>query len=210
MSRVAEARRRAGQRFARLVTDVVVRQPALWRLFRPLVQRYFTGLAPRWEAMRNPSHLVPFKAGLESIDPPRRALDLGTGTGAAARAIAERFPECEVVGVDLAPGMLEEARRLLPPELAGRVRFEQTDGAALPFADGTFDLVGLANMIPFFDEIARVTAPAGSAVFGFSAGPATPIYVPPERLRSELGPRGFRDFEEISAGNGTAFIARKR
>ena len=46
-------------------------------------------------------------------------------------------------------------------------------------------------------------------LFSFSAGPETPIYVAPERLRSELGRRGFTDFAEISAGVGTAFLARK-
>jgi SAM-dependent methyltransferase len=210
VSRLDEARRLAGQRFARFVTDVVVRRPGLWRLFRRPLQRYFSRLAPQWEARRRSSHLAPFEAALELVDQPRRALDLGTGTGAGALAIARRFPGCDVVGVDLASGMVEEARRLLPDDLADRVRFEQADGAALPFEDDAFDLVGLANMIPFFDELARVTAPGGSVVFGFSNGPATPIYVAPERLRAELGRRGFGDFEETAVGNGTAFIARKR
>jgi SAM-dependent methyltransferase len=210
VSRLAEARRLAGQRFARLTTDVVVRRPGLWRLFRRPLGSYFTRLAPRWEAMRNPRHLAAFEAALEKVDLPRRALDLGTGTGAGARAIARRFPGCEVVGVDLAVGMVDEARRSLPPELADRLRFEQADASALPFADGEFDLVALANMIPFFDELARVTAAPGSAVFSFSAGATTPIYVAPRRLRGELGRRGFSDFEEIAVEGGTAFIARKR
>jgi ubiquinone/menaquinone biosynthesis C-methylase UbiE len=182
----------------------------LWRLFRRPLERQFTRVAPRWEALRRPSHLAPFEAALELVESPTHALDLGTGTGAAARAIARRFPDCDVVGVDLAPGMVEEARRVLPPELADRVRFERADGAGLPFGDGAFDLVGLANMIPFFDELARVTAVGGTAIFSFSNGPATPIYVPTERLRAELARRGFDDFREVAAGSGTAFIARKR
>ena len=59
--------------------------------------------------------------------------------------------------------MVEQARQRTPPELAERVRFEQADAAQLPFEDGAFDLVQLANMIPFFDELARVTAPGGHA-----------------------------------------------
>ena len=55
-------------------------------------------------------------------------------------------------------------------------------------------------MIPFFDELARVVAPGGAVVFSFSGGAETPIYVPPERLRTELGRRGFADFAEFSAG----------
>jgi hypothetical protein len=47
-------------------------------------------------------------------------------------------------------------------------------------------------------------------VFSFSAGDETPIYVPLERLRDDLSRRGFTDFAEIAAGNGTGLVARKR
>jgi hypothetical protein len=65
-------------------------------------------------------------------------------------------------------------------------------------------------MIPFFDEVERVTAPRGWALFAWSVGPETPIYVPPERLRTELAGRGFTDFADFAAGPGTSFLARKR
>ena len=65
-------------------------------------------------------------------------------------------------------------------------------------------------MIPFFDELARVIAPDGHLVVAFTGGSGTPIYVPPERLRHELGRRGFAEFAEVSAGRGTALLARKR
>lgn len=199
-----------GKRFARLVTSVVVRSPSLWRVFRTPMRRQFDRLGPRWDTLRDPDHLASYEAALASLDgAPRRALDLGTGTGAGAFAIARRWPEAEVVGVDLAEGMVEEARRKTPPELAGRVRFEQADAARLPFPDASFELVGLANMIPFFDELERVLAPGGAAVFGFSLGEKTPIYVPPARLRPELERRGFSDFAEIQAGKGSALVARK-
>ena len=200
-----------GQRFARLVTDVVVRRPSLWRLFRPLMRWEFDRIAPQWERMRSPGAFGPYEAALGGLEtPPRRALDLGTGTGRGAFAIASRFSEAEVVGADIAEEMLSEARRLTPPELAGRVRFETADGAALPYEDGAFDLVGLGNMIPFFDELARVVAPGGAVLVSFSAGAETPIYVPAERLRAGLGRRGFADFADFSAGNGTALLARKQ
>jgi ubiquinone/menaquinone biosynthesis C-methylase UbiE len=199
-----------GQRFARLVTDVVVRRPALWRLFRPITRWQFDRAAPKWDQLRSPGAFGPYEAALAALEtPPRRALDLGTGTGRGAFAIATRFPEAEVVGADIAEEMLSEARRLTPPELASRIRFETADGASLPYEDGAFDLVGLGNMIPFFDELERVVAPGGAVVVAFSGGAQTPIYVPPERLRSELGRRGFADFADFSAGNGTALLARK-
>ena len=160
--------------------------------------------------MRAPGHLASFEAALERLEtPPDRALDLGTGTGAAAFALARRFPHSEVVGVDLSRGMVEVARRKTPPDLSERIRFEVCDCSALPFPDESFDLVALVNMIPFFDELARVLRPGGYAVFAFSRGPATPIYVPPSRLRSELARHGFSQFAEVSACAGTALLARK-
>jgi SAM-dependent methyltransferase len=209
VSRLEELQIAAGRRFARLVTVVVTRFPGLWPVFRRLVGKQFDSIAPRWEQVLSPEHLEPYEAALASLDPPARALDLGTGTGLGAFAIARRFPQAEVVGADLAVRMIEEARRRTPPELAGRVRFDVADASRLPYASGSFDLVTLANMIPFFDELARVVAPGGAMLLAFSGGAGTPIYVPPERIRAELEARGFAQFTDFAAGNGTAMVARK-
>jgi SAM-dependent methyltransferase len=200
----------AGQKFARLTTDAVIRNPRLWRFFRPLMRLQFDRLASQWDTMRSEGAFAPYEAALERVDPPRRALDLGTGTGTGAFAIVRRFPEAEVIGADVAQAMIETARAKTPEELRERVRFEIADASALPYDDGSFDLVAHGNMIPFFDEVARVLVPRGFALFAFSGGAQTPIYVPPERLRNELSRRGFTDFAEISAGAGTAFLARAR
>jgi SAM-dependent methyltransferase len=206
----SELTERLGRRFARLTTNAVVRRPKLWRFFRGPIRLQFDRLAPVWDAMRRPGSLDAFERALDAIGgSPRRALDIGTGTGAGAFAIARRFPDAEVVGVDLAPGMIAEARRLTPTELATRVRFEQADASSLPYEDGSFDLLGLANMIPFFDELDRVLAPGGWAIFSFSGGAETPIWVPPDRLRAELSRRGFSDFADFDIGHGTSLLARK-
>jgi SAM-dependent methyltransferase len=196
-----------GQRFARLATDVVVRRPALWGLFRRATRRQFDKLAPVWDDMRNPASMAPVVAALETVPAPRRVLDLGTGTGSVARLAHERFPDADVVGVDIAERMIEEARAKTPD---GGVSYVVADAQRLPFEDGAFDLVTLGNMIPFFDEVARVVASGGRVLFAFSMGPATPIYVPTDRLRAELARRGFDDFAELTAGNGTALVATKR
>ena len=196
-----------GQRFVRFATDVVVRRPALWRVFRRPVQRMFDRIAPRWDSVRGPDSLAPLGAALDRLPaPPRRVLDLGTGTGAAARLAAERFPNATVVGVDLAERMVEEARRTTESD---RITYRQADAQKLPFDNAAFDLVLLSNMIPFFDELGRVVAPEGYVAIAFSGGSGTPIYVPPERLRAELSRRGFAEFAEVSAARGTAFLARK-
>jgi SAM-dependent methyltransferase len=200
----------AGRRFARLATRAVVARPALWRLFRRPLRAQFDALAPAWEELLGPEALAPLAASLDRLaGPPARVLDVGTGTGKAARLVAERFPDAEVLGVDLAPAMVEEAHRLLPPELAARVRFQVADASALPVPDGAFELVVLLNMIPFFDELRRVTAPGGSLVVAHVSGPSTPIWTPAETLRARLAPLGFDSFEELAAGGGTALVARK-
>jgi SAM-dependent methyltransferase len=188
-----------------------VARPRLWKIFRRPLQSQFDRLAPVWEDRIGPEGLISLGAALERLpDPPGKVLDLGTGTGKAARLVARQFEQADVTGVDLSPKMIAEANRLLPDELAGRVRFQVADANELPFDEGAFDLVVLMNMIPFFEELARVTAQEGRVVFASSRGSETPIYVPPETLRARLGAVGFGEFEEVSAGEGSAFLARRQ
>lgn len=203
-------REELGRKFARVATNASVRSPFLWRFFRPLVRRAFDAMAPVWDSMRMEDTFAPFEAALQAVEPrPRKVLDLGTGTGEGAFVLGRHFPAAEIVGADLSERMLDQARRRTPSELAGRVRFEAADASKLPYGDGSFDLVTHANMIPFFDEVARLVAPGGQALFAYSSGPTTPIYVPNERLREELGRRGFTEFAEFDVARGTALLARK-
>jgi SAM-dependent methyltransferase len=199
-----------GRRFARLATRAVVARPALWRVFRGPLRKQFDWLAPFWEGRRTPADLVSLEAALARLDAePRRVLDVGTGTGLAARLVARRYPGADVVGVDLSRAMIDEARRLLPAELDGRVRFAVADASALPFADGEFDLVVLLNMIPFFGELGRVTASSGAIALAWSSGPETPIYTPPETVRERLTRLGFRRFDDVAVAGATAVVARR-
>jgi ubiquinone/menaquinone biosynthesis C-methylase UbiE len=193
------------RKIARLITDAVVRRPVLWRLLRGRLRDMFERIAPTWETRLRPEHLDALLLALEDLPPPAHVLDVGTGTGVAALALADRYPDADVVGVDLAPAMVAEAERK-----GGRARFRVADASELPFADGSFDLVVLMNAIPFFDELARVTAPGGTVAVSFSRGAETPIYVPEWRLRRELGRRGFSEFAAFVAPPATAFRARRR
>lgn len=187
-----------GQRWIRIVTTVVVRVPFAWRLLRASVARDFDKLAPSWDARMTPDRLLPMREALESIpDAPGAVLDLGTGSGRVARLARQLWPDADVLGVDVSPKMIDEARRLSTGE-----RYEVADSAALPYEDESFDLVTLNNMIPFFDELARVAR--GHVAVAFSMGDRTPIYVPLERVRRELGRRGF----EVVAASEFALLAR--
>src|SRR5579872_311096 len=191
------------RRVARWITDAVVRRPLLWRLLRGRMRDMFDRIAPTWETRIGPHHLGALRAALDGLEP-RRILDVGTGTGVAARGLADWFPAAEVTGVDLSPAMIAEAKRA-----SGRPRFEVADASRLPFGGGSFDLVVLMNAVPFFDEIARVLAPGGHAAFSFSRGAETPIFVPEQRLRAELARRGFAEFASFASAPATAFRALK-
>lgn len=182
-----------------------MRWPRLWPLFRPLIRLQFDRLAAVWDSMRLEDTLAPYEAALARISGPvEDVLDVGTGTGAGARVLRARFGDAAVIGTDVSEAMLEEARKHSPG-----LTFVAGDAADLPFDRESFDLVAHNNMIPFLDEVARVLRPGGWTIFAFSAGPETPIWVAPERLRAELERRGFTDFAEITAGRGQAVVARR-
>src|SRR3954466_14778129 len=68
--------------------------------------------------------------------PGARVLDLACGTGAMMRRLAARLPDARLFGAGLSPAQLREARARSP-----ELPFVQSNAAALPFADGTFDVV---------------------------------------------------------------------
>jgi SAM-dependent methyltransferase len=91
-----------------------------------------------------------------------RALDVGTGAGALALALAPLVRE--VVGLDPVPELLALARERALPNTA----FVEGDGTALPFTDDAFDLAGTHRTLHHVDrpdrvvaELARVTRPGG-------------------------------------------------
>jgi demethylmenaquinone methyltransferase/2-methoxy-6-polyprenyl-1,4-benzoquinol methylase len=97
-----------------------------------------------------------------------RILDVATGTGMVAFALAERG--AEVVGLDQSESMLGSARARLErtPELAGRLSFRLGEAEALPFADGAFDALSFTYLLRYVDdraatmrELARVVTPGG-------------------------------------------------
>lgn len=106
---------------------------------------------------------------MSGAGPDRRALDIGTGTGHTAFALAPFVRE--VIAVDLTPEMLAEAETLRTARNIGNVRFETADAHALPFPDGAFDIVvcrraahHFTNINLAISEMRRVLAPNGRLV----------------------------------------------
>ena len=96
-----------------------------------------------------------------------RVLDLGCGTGEITRRLAQRYPQAEIVGVDILDGNLAIARRD-SAALGDRVRYEVGDAFALTYPEVHFDLVVCRHMsqaVPDFprvlDEIGRVLKRGG-------------------------------------------------
>lgn len=196
----------AGQRFARFAATVAVRWPRAWRFLRAPLRRQFDRLAPSWENRVGPQHFAALGAALDGLTAsPRRILDVGTGSGAAARYVAGRWPDAEVTAVDLSPEMVAEAERRGGP----RERYVVADASRLPFPDGTFDLVVQVNVIPFAAELARVVAPGGSVAVSYTRGARTPIWVPLERIEAELARFGVGNARSAAVGEALALVATK-
>jgi ubiquinone/menaquinone biosynthesis C-methylase UbiE len=177
------------------------------------VRRFFDRLAGGWDERvepDSPEHLAALAAALDHLEsPPRRALDVGTGTGAGALAIARWYPEAQVIGVDISPRMIVAAQAKVPEELAGRVDFSVADAGSLDFEDESFDLVAQISVPAFFDEVTRVLAPGGYVVVVSSLGPATPFHTPERVVRDGFARRGVAEVATGSGGRGTYFLGRR-
>lgn len=112
--------------------------------------------------------------GPEGVDPnvllrdaivtlhPRRAVEIGCGTGALAASVCRVLPSCDYLATDLSPAMVAATT-------AHGVRVEVGDAGSLPVQDGWADVVIAAWMlyhVPDLDgvlrEVARVLAPDGT------------------------------------------------
>ncbi len=105
-----------------------------------------------------------------------RALDVGTGAGALAFALAPLVRE--VVAVDFVPELLAEARRRAP----ANVVLVEADATQLPFEDASFDLVATMRTLHHVHrpelvlaEISRVARPGATVLVMDQLAPVDPL-----------------------------------
>jgi ubiquinone/menaquinone biosynthesis C-methylase UbiE len=109
-------------------------------------------------------------AGRVAALAPSDVLETAAGTGVLTRALAERLsPSAHLIATDLNQPMIDQAARRQP---AGTAGWKQADALALPFADGSFDVVACQFGVMFFPdkvqgykEARRVLRPAGRFLF---------------------------------------------
>ncbi|BBK35326.1 hypothetical protein STAQ_04040 [Allostella sp. ATCC 35155] len=152
---------------------------------------YWTRWAPHFDgSASHVRHPAAWQAVIAAAvpGPPRRCLDFGTGTGACALALAALGHL--VVGLDGAPGMLAQCRRVAA-ERDLDIVLVRGDVEAVPFADATFDVVAARNLfwtLPDPDramrEIVRLLRPGG--IFLFSDGLWLTGSVPPEASSHDM------------------------
>lgn len=134
-----------------------------------LIVDQFTRQAIPFAEMHSDEESVRLLMRAAEVAPNDRVLDVACGPGLVACAIAPHVRE--VVGLDLTPAMIDEARRQQQSRGAANVRWEVGDVTALPFADDAFDVVlsryafhHLTDPPKALREMARVCRPAGRVV----------------------------------------------
>ncbi len=103
------------------------------------------------------------------LAPGQRVLDIGCGPGWFWAATAKSLPEkLDLTLADQSAGMVQEALDRCRPLPFGAVQGQQADATALPFPDGSFDIVVAMHMLYHLKdqaagiaEMARVLKPGG-------------------------------------------------
>ena len=176
---------------------------AVRRRFGETAERVAEHAAGQIEPTRQQlQHLVAFRGD-------ERALDVGTGAGVLALAVAPLVRE--VIGVDLVPELLEAARNGAP----ANVTFVEGDAAALPFGEAEFDLVGCRRTVHHVHrpelviaELTRVARPGATLVVDDQIAPVDPLAaIDLDRFERARDPSHERtlpdvDFRQLFEANG--------
>ncbi len=152
-------------------------------------------------------------AKLAAITADMSVLDVGSGVGGPARFLAATYG-CRVTGIDLSEPFVEGARHLTERTgLSAKVSFQTASALALPFDDGSFNVVllqhvamNIADRARLYREIRRVLKSGGKfATFDvvlnsgephypvpWARTPATSFLLTATATREAIEPAGFR------------------
>jgi malonyl-CoA O-methyltransferase len=153
--------------------DAPERGSEIFRLDRPAMRDAFDRASEHYEA----AAVLQARIGTELLSrldffkfKPEVVLDLGAGTGRGTIELKRRYRGALVAALDVAPGMLREARR--HQRLFYRFERVCADALRLPFADSSIDVVFSNLMLQWCDpldvafrEIRRVLKPEGFCGF---------------------------------------------
>jgi SAM-dependent methyltransferase len=137
----------------------------------------------------NLTHATMTDWGLQQITVAKNAtiLDIGCGGGQTVRKLAALAPEGKAVGLDYSPASVAVSRETSSREIeSGRVQIEPGSVAALPFPDGTFDVVTAVETHYYWPdlpanvrEVLRVLKPGGTFALvaeTYRGGPFRVVY----------------------------------
>lgn len=142
------------------------------------VKKSFSKAAKNYEASAFLQQEVASRL-LERLDlmniKPTYVLDAGCGTGFCSRALKKKYKKANITGIDIAPGMIEQAKQsdgLFRKMGFNKIEYQCADINKLPFANNYFDLVFSNLAVQWimepklaFLELNRVLKPGGIIIF---------------------------------------------
>lgn len=154
------------------------------------VREMFDNIAPRYDLLNHTLSLSIDRLWRRNVvrivrrSHPRRILDVATGTGDLAIAMARRIRDVQVLGVDISERMLDVARHKVEARgLDQRVVLDMGDAEHLGVADASVDVATVAFGVRNFGdldgglrELARTIKPGGKVVILEFSRPQNPIF----------------------------------
>ncbi len=163
------------------------------------VREMFDNIAPTYDRL---NHILSFNIDrawrrnvvkIARAQKPTRILDLATGTGDLAIALAKANPTARVMGIDPSEGMLAVAReKVAQLTLEHPIELKCGAAEALEEADATFDVVSVAfgvrnygNLALGIEQMLRVLKPGGKLIVLEFSPCKTPLVAPLYRFYSK-------------------------
>lgn len=160
------------------------------------VEQMFDSIAPAYDFMNRAmtlgiDRLWRKKAvNMLAAGRPAEILDVATGTGDLALALARQIPGASITGIDLSEGMITVGReKIARAGLADRITLQTADCLALPFQPDSFDALAVAYGVRNFadipaglSEMYRVLRPGATLCIIELSTPVNPVVKPFYRL----------------------------